>query len=741
MTLSASFATICKRAGMTAIAIPRGTYRLLFHPAFLLALLVACSSQAERKAQHMTRGEAYLQDGKYREAEIEFRNALQIDPKFAVGHAQLGKTYLALKDPRSAFAEFRRALELDDTLRDPRYEVARLYLAAGDGVKAEAEARTLIERNPKDVDARLILITWLLIDQKVADADEEVKQVIALAPNNPGVELAHARVLAAKGQYDAAEAAMQQAVKLDPTALEAHLTLAAFYRLRQQNDKAETALKGAISAAPTDAAPRFQLAELYLLQRRYPDVLTLLEQMVKEGPEKDAAKRRLVDLYLEMNRVDDAERGVTELEAVDKGNLETRYLRARIRLARGDIPGGSRELEEVLKEWPSFIQARYQLAVARVRENKLEQAAAELAECLKYRGDFVEARSLLAQLHLNDRRFDLAAEEAKRVLAIAPNYTMLILLSDAAIGSGDYQTARTAAQQAIDYFPQRAGGYQRMARVLSDQNQTTEALKFLDKAFEIEPTSLEVMRDVVVVMGKEGLPASDRINRVRVQSEAHPENAPLKLMLAHLQLEENSPDGIPTLEAVIKQDPKLLAAYYLLGAAYAKQGRLDDARRYFEHVLEKDPAMVSGYMMIGIIDEIQGKYPAAAARYKQALDLDPNFAPAANNLAWHYAEREKNLDVALELARRAKQLLPDDPNVADTLGWVLYRRGLYAAAIEHLKFSAEKQPQKAEARYHLGMAYLRNGDSVRAKAELTAALNIGEFSGKEEAERALKEVG
>jgi Flp pilus assembly protein TadD len=146
-------------------------------------------------------------------------------------------------------------------------------------------------------------------------------------------------------------------------------------------------------------------------------------------------------------------------------------------------------------------------------------------------------------------------------------------------------------------------------------------------------------------------------------------------------------------------------------------------------------------MMLGIIDEIQGKYPQAAERYKQALDLDASFAPAANNLAWHYAEREGKVDIALELARRAKQALPDDPNVADTLGWVLYRRGLYAAAIEHLKFSAEKLPQNAEIRYHLGMAYLRNGDKVRAKTELTAALNLGEFSGKEEAERALEEVG
>lgn len=730
------------RLRLMADAIPQTLYRLLILPALLVAMLTACSNPAERASEHMSRGEEYYEAGKYREAEIEFRNALQIDPKLAHGHTQLGKTYLALKDPRNAFAELQRALEIDDSLREPRFELARLYLASGDGTKAESSARTLIERDPKDVDARLVLVTWLLIDQKLADAEEQIKQALAVAPQSANVQLAYGRVLGAKGQFDAAQAAIEQAIKLDPKSLEAHLTLASFFRLRLENDKAEAALKQAIAAAPGEAAPRFQLAELYLLQRRHQETQAVLEKMVQEGPEKDAAKRRLIDLLIETKRLDEAERGVNELEAIDKGNLETRYLRARIRLARGDIPGGSRELEEVLKEWPSFVQARYQLAVARVRENKLEEAAAELTECLRYRADFVEARALLAQIHFSNGAYDLAAEEAKRVLALMPkNYPIQILLSDSAIKLGDYDTARSSAQRAIDDFPQRSGGYQRLAHVLNDHNQTAEALQLLDKALAMDPVALETMRDIIVVMGRSGRTADERIARVRQQSDAHPDNSQLKLMLAHMQLEESPSLGIPTLEALIKQDPQLLTAYYLLAAAYAKEGRLDDAQRYFEHVIEKDPKVVSGHMMLGILDELQQRYASAADHYKHALDLDPNFGPAANNLAWHYAERESKLDIALELARRAKQLLPDDPNVADTLGWVLYRRGLYAAAIEHLKFSAEKLPQQAEVRFHLGMAYLRNGDKSRAKTELTAALNLGGFSGKEEAERALKEVG
>ena len=141
-----------------------------------------------------------------------------------------------------------------------------------------------------------------------------------------------------------------------------------------------------------------------------------------------------------------------------------------------------------------------------------------------------------------------------------------------------------------------------------------------------------------------------------------------------------------------------------------------------------------------MIDEIRGKTTDAAARYKQALDLDPNAAVAANNLAWHYAEREGKLDLALELARRAKALLPDEPRVSDTLGWVLYKRGLHAAAIDPLREAASKLPGDATVRYHLGMAYFRSGDQDKARVELAAALKLGSFDGDEEARHVLPDV-
>jgi Flp pilus assembly protein TadD len=124
--------------------------------------------------------------------------------------------------------------------------------------------------------------------------------------------------------------------------------------------------------------------------------------------------------------------------------------------------------------------------------------------------------------------------------------------------------------------------------------------------------------------------------------------------------------------------------------------------------------------------ELGGDSDRAVERYEEAIRLDPNLAEAKNNLAYIYADHGKNLDRALDLAQDAKTLLPDNPSVSDTLGWVLYKRGVPAAAISYLK-EAEAATKQDDAnlglvRHHLALAYEANGDTQEAIAALDRSL-------------------
>jgi tetratricopeptide (TPR) repeat protein len=134
-------------------------------------------------------------------------------------------------------------------------------------------------------------------------------------------------------------------------------------------------------------------------------------------------------------------------------------------------------------------------------------------------------------------------------------------------------------------------------------------------------------------------------------------------------------------------------------------------------------------MVVGSLDELQSRTKDAMAQYEEAIRLEPGLAVARNNLAYLITEEGGDLDRALELAQEAKALLPDNPNAADTLGWVLYKKNLPSAAIGYLKeaasgFKAEDW-QLALVRHHLAMAYEANGEPEEAKQTLERAIRDG----------------
>jgi tetratricopeptide (TPR) repeat protein len=137
--------------------------------------------------------------------------------------------------------------------------------------------------------------------------------------------------------------------------------------------------------------------------------------------------------------------------------------------------------------------------------------------------------------------------------------------------------------------------------------------------------------------------------------------------------------------------------------------------------------------------EMQSNIDQAQAKYEEILRIDPRAAVASNNLAWIYATRGGNLDVALRLAQTAKSQLPDRHEVNDTLGWVYYKKGLSEMALPALRQAVDQDPRNAVYHYHLGMVYAALGQTARARSALERALAInGEFDGAADARRTLE---
>jgi len=181
----------------------------------------------------------------------------------------------------------------------------------------------------------------------------------------------------------------------------------------------------------------------------------------------------------------------------------------------------------------------------------------------------------------------------------------------------------------------------------------------------------------------------------------------------------------------------------MMGSAYAAQKRFDPALEQYRKIVQKNPKAISAHMMIGILSDLQKQPARANEAYQKVLEIDKNFAPAANNLAWNYAESNSNLDTAFNLAQKARDLRPNDPSIADTLGWIHLKKKAYPTAIALFKESNEKfKENNPTVLYHLALAFDKNGDDESARQTLKKAFALGQdFPDGKEAKKLYAALG
>lgn len=132
-----------------------------------------------------------------------------------------------------------------------------------------------------------------------------------------------------------------------------------------------------------------------------------------------------------------------------------------------------------------------------------------------------------------------------------------------------------------------------------------------------------------------------------------------------------------------------------------RRGRLDEAQAVFDsglQVFEDDPVLLYGRAML---HERGNRIDAALADLRRIIDENPADAQALNAYGYTLADRGGRYAEALPYLERAYALAPESAPVIDSLGWVSYRLGREARALELLQ-QAWAKLKDAEIAAHLG---------------------------------------
>lgn len=747
-------------------------------PAALAAvvLLSAAGCSKDDPAEFVRKGQAAMADKRPAEAIIEFRRALQIDARSGDARLGLADAYATTNDQVNALREYVRAADLLPDNLDLQIKAGNYLLLAQQFQDAQARADAVLARDPKHVNAQILRGNALAGLKDFDGAIAEYESAIAIDPKKLDAFVSLGTIQFMNKQGAEAEAAFLKAVEADPKSSVARLALANYYWASRRPADAETTLKAAIEIDPKNVDANRALGIFLLSAGRAPEAEPYFKALTAANPTPESLAT-LAAYYVSTQRLDAARQVLTDLSQMKDGEATAVVRLAALDSLQGQRAAALNRLREFLVKAPKNLDAQVLYADLSLRDHKRDDAQTavnaalaidpasarahelnaqllaetdrttdaikEYEKALSLNPRPIESAIALSKLHLSTGNTDKALAYAQQALAINPGQPdAQSLLVRAYLSQGELSKAKDAVADLQKTYPTAPGLYVLNALVqIAEKNIPAARASYL-RALDIEPGYLEALDGAVRIDVATGRQA-DAVARLDAALKRAEPTADLLMLAARGYVLTGKRDVAETLlKRAIDLDPARLTGYAMLGELFAREKRVAEAKTQYEGLLQRNPNSVPASTMLGMLHESQGEVAEAEKYYERVLALDPKAAVAANNLAWIYVASGRNLDQALQLAQAAKSSLPNDPSVNDTLGWIYVQKKLASLAIGPLEAAVREAPAEAAMQYHLGTAYLQNGDLDKAKRAFSAALSLKtDFDGADQARKALEGLG
>ena len=632
----------------------------------------ACKDDPEKaKLKHLTKGKQYLQEKKYNEARIEFRNVLLLDKKSSEATYGLAEAALGLNNVQEAFDALTTTTNLDPKNLDAKIRLGNIYLQfvrdSGHITEAEKFAREVLEADANNIEGYILRASVRTAQQKWTEAEQDLKRAIDLNPKRVESYLSYAKYWQERGRaasekatfLAAAEKYFKQALDINAKSSVAHLAFADFLYSNQRLDEAEGQLKQAVEAEPTDRIALAAIARFYESKRNLPEAEKYLIRLAEVNPDKNAGRAQLIDLHAREGKVDQAITEYQELikqspkfihsyvqlagllmgkgdltgaqqqiEAalkVDKQNTDALLMRGRLNINNGKTREAIADLEQVLKNEPKHAMGLYFMADARVRDGDPERARTDVNELLKYypespAGLLMKIRVLLSQIRPSGEATATAKDEINEAIKMADRII-------AGLGS---LKANAAALQASRLDPEslpglESQGYAARAVAKMQLKDTGGALADLERAIQIDPRNVEARGNFInLLLSKNDLAKARQLADQTLEIKPLAETAVTSVINVYVAQKDYA-TALQKLEALIASQPNKKA--FLLDqkvAVYSAQGDPANTELALRQVLEADPKYLDAYFKKFALYKSQDKPDQAISELQQVVNLRPD---------------------------------------------------------------------------------------------------------------------
>ena len=723
----------------------------------------AVESDRDSAKAHWGLARAYENLGQFNETLEELRKAVELDSTNLDAKAELGNYFLLLQPPMIAETEKIRdeILTADNKFIEGHILGASILAARGkpDTVVIDAINKA-IALDPKRIESYISLERLYTTRDKAPEAEAAIKRGIESNPASILGYTEYGRFLTYADRDADAELQFKKAIETDAASVEAREAIAEFYVTSRQFEKAEAAYAALIQIQENSPESRLELAEFYAKSERLDDAITVLKSILTDAPEYVRARYKLGQIYLDRKDVAGVNEQLDALFNINDTDAEALTLRARLKIQQNKPDEAVKDLEEILKTYPSGKDALFLMAQVKLSLGQIDQGRVFITDLERYHPTYLNSGLLRIQAAFSagepENALKLANDLINKTGAAIPNaetdpkemqdlrVRAVTSRGLAYLDLGKIAEAKADLQEIVRLSPHSSAAMVNLAKVFMAERNSQTAFDLYEKALAADAQNFDAVSGVVTAAIQLNQPQKAHAQTDELIAAYDGKNDYLAalhyLKSTIFSAEKNTVAAEQALLRSIASDENYLQSYSAYATLLVSQDRTDEAIAQYKKVVEKRPT-AQIFTMLGILEDGRGETAEAEKDYRKALEITPETAIAANNLAWLIAENQGNLDEALQLATAAVSKNQTVAGFYDTLGLVYLRKGLYSPAVEQLKKAVALDETNAQRngaaptpgyRVRLGMALAKAGDKTSARREAETSLrSINELSQRE----------
>jgi len=529
----------------------------------LCVTLGACDSQEEKHQKYLNRGNQLYEQGDYKKARLEYKNAARIKPADADVRYRFGLLDESEGDIRSAFGHFLAAEQQDAHYRPALTKLAQYFLAAEQYDECQKRLNTILQDTPDDPDGHALRAALHLRHKEFAETEAQARLALGKDPKNVTAFTVLTGLYVAQGDQDKAAATVEQAIAQNPQSVPLLLLKAMVYERSANLQKIAEAYKVIFHLKPAEVRFRDELSKVYLQAEQKDEAEKILREGVAAMPDNWEMKQRLV-AFLNANRgMDEAEKTIKAYMAANPDRGEINFWLADLYIANKATDRAVALLEQLVQKNKDDVQDKSSLT----------------------------ARTSLARIHFDQGEKQLAEKLANAVLDSAPNNReALFVRAQMLFDQGEYEQAVSALRTIVRDNPKASDALHLLGETLLIQGHLDLAIDTFSQLVDVNPAHMPAKVRLAQIYALRGdtPKALQLLTLVTKMDPSFPVGwESLARVALGAQNREQAETAIKTLEGLAGQER---TAQFLRGQLAAATGAQEEAMASYRKVIEADPS-------------------------------------------------------------------------------------------------------------------------------------------------------